>query len=263
MPALQAPRPGDAEAGAPRFEMTVRLGVTFPDWSAVESETVRTALGAIFEAFGIDKCWTDYGEAEDGVRRAVLEPYRASGSAPSLERLCAATGMARDEALAQLHSLWSRDLVVLDDAGTAITGAYPLTDRATEHRVHFGPVVVNAMCAIDALGAGAMYGEDVAIESSCRACGAPIGIRTRAGGMALAAFEPAGAVVWSGIENALGCAATSLCPVIAFFCSDAHLRSWRDAEHSGVNGYRLTMDKGRQARAAIFVPMLAPASADA
>lgn len=261
MTALSTTPPAGNATPAPRLEIEVRPGVAFPDWSAIQSETVETALGAIFEAFGIEKCWTGYGGPEDGLRRAVLEHYRDAGSAPSVEWLCRHADLAEDQVLALLRGLAGRDLVVLDAAGTAITGAYPFTERATEHRVRLGTSRVHAMCAIDALGAGAMYGQDVSIDSSCRARAAPIHVETRDQGRALESFSPRGAVVWSGIEPALGCAATSLCPVIAFFCSDACLATWRDAEHPGVDGFRLSMDEGRQAGAAIFTPMLAPAVA--
>src|SRR3546814_7694576 len=79
------------------------------------------------------------------------------------------------------------------------------------------------MCAIDALGTGAMFGTDVVIESRCRACGGPIQIATRDRGIALDHVEPRSTLVWSGNRYEGACAATSLCTVIAFFCrSEEH-----------------------------------------
>ena len=72
--------------------------------------------------------------------------------------------------------------------------------------------------------------------------------------------SPSGAVVWSGIQYFNGCAAESLCTVMAFFCSDGHLESWRDANHPDVKGFKLSMDEGLQVGKAIFMPMLATAS---
>ncbi len=262
MTAAQASKPSQPPDAAPRLEMRIRPGVTFPDWSAVSSPRVEQALTAIFEAFGIERCWTDYGEAEDRVRRAILEHYASDGGAPGIAGLSRSTGIDREGVRALLRSLKARDLVVLDEAGETIAGAYPFTERQTEHRVRLGGHVVHAMCAIDALGSGAMYGEDIVIESACRSCGTPIRAETRDRGRALKTFAPEGAVVWSGIEDADGCAASSLCPVIAFFCSDAHLESWRGDNHPGVNGFRLSMEEGRQAGTAIFAPMLAPGSTD-
>ncbi len=48
--------------------------------------------------------------------------------------------------------------------------------------------------------------------------------------------------------------------MLAFFCSDAHLDSWRQENHPDIDGYRLSMDEGLQAGMAIFAPMLAPAA---
>ena len=154
-------------------------------------------------------------------------------------------------------------MVVLDRDGTNLTGAYPFTDRATEHRIQLGQTVLHAMCAIDALGAGAMLGTDLVIESACRFCGAAICIETRNDGAALETCSPTGAIVWSGIQYSNGCAADSLCTVMAFLCSDEHLESWRDARDAKPKGYRLSIDEGLQMGKAIFMPLLAPASANA
>ena len=241
----------------------VRPGVVFPDWSRVRAPMARAALGAVLEALDVEKRWgATYEEVLDRVRRAILEHYAGEGRAPSLAQLCAVTGRARKELRGLLSQLQDRDLVVLNDDSVAIAGAYPFTERKTGHRVRLDRKVLNAMCAIDALGAGAMLGRDAIIESSCRNCGAPIHVETRDHGSALKTYKPEGAVVWSGIAYDEGCAATSLCTVMAFFCSDAHLESWRKSEHPGSPGFRLSMDEAQQVGTAIFAPMLAPASSE-
>ena len=113
------------------------------------------------------------------------------------------------------------------------------------------------MCAIDALGTGAMCGRDITIQSSCAACVAAIRVALRDRGAALQRVSPGGAAVWLGMRYADGCAADSLCRSIAFFCSDAHLEAWRAANHAGVAGYRLSMDEELQVGRAQFGPMLA------
>ena len=72
-----------------------------------------------------------------------------------------------------------------------------------------------------------MYGEDALIQSACRQCGEEVRVSTRQNGEVLGEIAPGTAVVWSGIRYANDCAADSLCTVIAFFCSDAHLEAWR------------------------------------
>ncbi len=249
-------------AGAPgtRLEVSLRSGVTFPNWSVVTSETVREALDSILEVFGVEERWSGLEDAEDRVRRAILDHYGQTGHAPSIAQLSKSTGTAPDEIGDVLRKLKARDMVVLDQSGETITGAYPFTERDTGHRVCLGDRVLNAMCAIDALGAGAMYDKDVTIDSTCPACGTAIHIETRDNGAALATVSPSSAVVWSGIRYFNGCAASSLCTVLAFFCSDEHLESWRGANHPDLAGYRLSMDEGLQAGKAIFTPLLAPES---
>ena len=247
-----------AEPGT-RLEISLRPGVAFPDWPAITSATAAESLVAILEAFGVETRWSGLGDAEDRVRRAILEHYGKTGEAPSVAALTGATGMGRHVLNALIGKLESRDMVVLDPGGT-ITGAYPFTERDTGHRVRLGDRLLNAMCAIDALGAGAMYHMDATIDSTCPACGGAIHVETKRNGAALAAFSPSGAVVWSGIQYFDSCAAESLCTVIAFFCSDEHLVTWRDAKHPGGKGVRLSMDEGLQVGKAIFTPLLAPAS---
>ena len=244
-----------------RLEIPLRPGVAFPDWPAITSETAAEALVAIIEAFGAETRWSGLGDGEDRVRRAILEHYGESGEAPSMAALTQSTGLARDVLGELIGKLESRDMVVLDPGGT-ITGAYPFTERDTGHRVRLGGRLLNAMCAIDALGAGAMYHTDATIDSTCPACGGAIHVETRDNGAALAAFSPSTAVVWSGIQYFDGCAAESLCTVIAFFCSDEHLVTWRNARHPGGKGVRLSMDEGLQVGKAIFTPLLAAASAN-
>ncbi len=241
---------------------TVRPGVVFPDWSRVRSRTARAALGAVLEVLDVEKRWgAGYEEALDRVRCAILETYARAGRAPSVAQLAAVTDRTREELEDLLRQLQERDLVVLDD-GEGIAGAYPFTERKTGHRVLLDRHALNAMCAIDALGAGAMVGRDIVIESSCRSCGTSIHVATRDDGTALQSYGPEGAVVWSGIAYDEGCAATSLCTVMAFFCSDAHLVSWRESNHPGLTGFRLSMDEAQQVGTAIFAPMLAPAASE-
>jgi DNA-binding transcriptional ArsR family regulator len=231
--------------------------VTFPDWTAVTAPHAREAMLAIFEAIGIESMWRDYTPAEDDVRTTLLRLYAGQGGAPAIADLARHAGVSESAIRSHLASLKARDLVVLDSDGERIVGAYPWTDRATEHRVSLGEQTLNALCAIDALGAGEMYGRDVEIHSRCRACGAPVRIATRDRGQAVADVQPASTVVWSGIRHTDGCAANSMCTVIAFFCDDAHLEAWRAEHDPEPPGFRLSIDEALQAGRAIFGPSLA------
>jgi mercuric reductase len=247
--------------GAP-FTVALRLGVSFPERTAITSPNAEAALAAILSAFDLAHRWGGYSEEEDRVRRTVIEGLAKLDHGPDAAWIAARIGLERGRVAGLLDRLVSRDLVVRASDGDTIIGAYPLTTRPTEHRVRLGGRIVQAMCAVDALGTGAMFGADVAIESRCRACGVPIRILTKQRGTALDHVDPPAAIVWSGIRYEGACAATSLCMVIAFFCSEAHLESWRQVNHPGAEGYCLTLDEAMQVGRALFAPVLRPAGGD-
>jgi hypothetical protein len=70
---------------------------------------------------------------EKAVLDTILELYRELGHAPPREEVARRSRMAPERVRALLDRLAGRDLVVLE--GDQIVGAYPLTDRPTEHRV--------------------------------------------------------------------------------------------------------------------------------
>ena len=136
-------------------------------------------------------------------------------------------------------------------------GAYPFSDSETGHRVDLPALSVGAMCAVDALGMGAMLDQNSVIRSSCLRCGQAIRIATRHRGRERAGISPEDAVAWSGVVESVACAATSLCTVQAFFCSDEHLERSRAASPAdNATGFRLSVDEALQFGRAVFAPML-------
>jgi len=233
----------------------VRPGVTFPDWSLVTSPAVRDALQAMVGSDHVLNRWSGYDPITDRIRVALLQLYTEDGRAPTLGALAERTGLNGTVIWPQLEELGRRDLVVLD--GERITGAYPFTDQDTGHRVTLDGRALNAMCAVDALGIGAMTDRDVAIASRCRHCGAPIQITTRDQGRALAQIEPTTAVMWQSVRYEGACAANSLCATTAFFCTDEHLSAWRYERSADEPGFRLSIEEGLEAGRALFGPSLA------
>ncbi len=238
------------------LEITLPSGALFPDWSCITSPVARAALEAVYRIERVERRWAGLGEDGERVRRAVLEAFLTTGHAPSLGELGEITGFDADSLRDLLADLMGRDIVVADGHHDVIGGAYPFVERSRGHRLRINGVAINAMCAIDALGAGAMCGADAVIDSACAHCGGPIHIETRDRGAALAVVAPADAVVRVGIEYANDCAADSICRVMSFFCSDAHLESWREANHAHGEDYRLSMDEALQTGKAVFAPML-------
>jgi mercury(II) reductase len=233
----------------------VRPGVTFPDWSTVTSPAVRDALLAMVGSGHVLNRWSGYDPATDRVRVALLQLYVEHGRALTVAAIANLAGLGEAAVPPLLDELRRRDLVVLD--GERIVGAYPFTDQDRGHEVTLDGRALNAMCAVDALGIGAMTDRDISIASSCRHCGAPIRITTRDRGRVLADVEPQTAVMWQSVRYEDACAANSLCATTTFFCSDEHLSAWRRERSADEPGFRLSIDEGLEAGRALFGPSLA------
>lgn len=237
------------------LNFTVRPGVTFPDWSAITSSVVRDALQAMVGSDHVFDRWSGYDAATDRIRVGLLQLYAENGRAPTPGALAERVGLSETAIRPLLQELRRHDLVVLDDE--RIVGASPFSDRNTGHQVTLDGGVLNAMCAVDALGIGATTGRDIAISSRCRHCGAPIQIATRERGRALGDVEPKSAVMWQSVRYEGACAANSLCATTAFFCSDDHLSAWRGERSADEPGFRLSIEEGLEAGRALFGPSLA------
>lgn len=124
---------------------TVRLGVTFPDWSVVASPVVKDALLAMVGSDHVLYRWSGYDPATDRVRVALLQLYAEHGRAPTANALAKRAALSETAIQPLLDELGGRDLVVLD--GDKIVGAYPFTDQDTDHRVTLDGRILNAMCA--------------------------------------------------------------------------------------------------------------------
>jgi mercuric reductase len=221
----------------------------------VTSPAVRDALLAMVGSDHVLNRWSGYDPATDRVRIALLQLYVEGGRAPAADALAERAGVSGAAIQALLENLRHRDLIVRD--GERIVGAYPFTDRDAGHRVTLHGRVLNAMCAVDALGIGAMTGHDITIASRCRHCGIPIRIATRDQGRALARIEPRTSVMWQSVRYEGACAANSLCATTAFFCSDNHLSAWRHEQAADEAGFRLSIEEGLEVGRALFGPSLA------
>jgi len=223
-----------------------------PDWTVVAAPAARRAVEGILAAGHYD---SRFGGIDPGTARVlahVLRLYSRLGHAPTVDEIAASAAMSRQDVKSRLHKLRGRDLILLDPTGDAILGAYPFTEAATGHSVTFAGTgrMLSTICAIDALGAGAMCRDDVAIRSTCRACGNSVAALTQDRGMTLSQIAPANAIVWVGLRQSLGCAASTLCTELLFFCNDEHLARWRN-DHGA--GHRLTPEEAFQVGKALFV----------
>lgn len=249
---------------AEQLAAEIRPGVFRPDWSAVTTPAARSALAGRMAARAslIEQWCHALGADEDLVWRTILRLYAETGRAARVDEIAGVTQISVERARTLLRQLQAYDLLGLEPEADVLRYAYPFTEAATGHHVELNGHVLKALCAIDALGVGAMYGTDVAIKSRCEVCGETIRIDTAHSGRALTRVAPTGAVVWYDFAYQ-GCASASCCPSIAFFCTDAHLRRWLDAQAPRRDGVRLAMNEALQLGRAIFGPILQEPRMDA
>jgi hypothetical protein len=191
---------------------------------------------------------------EKAVHQAVLRAFAATGRPPArreLDAVTAGSGRATADVLAALHEL---DAIRLGpDGGVAV--AYLFSAIPTRHRVRIGDrVEVYAMCAIDALGMSAMLGEDTRIDSVDVTTGHPVTVTMAA---SASRWDPAGAVVFVGVDAAGGPSADCCCDYLNFFTDAAAAQAWT-AAHPQIPGQILTQAEAEDLGTRLFGHLLAP-----
>lgn len=154
---------------------------------------------------------------------------------------------------APLEQLRAADLVVVDADG-CITGAYPITCESTDHAVRHNGYAVHAMCAVDALAIGPMFGHTASVRSRCHGCGTPIALEQDDEAVAPASARDAVHVGIAWRETG-GCAAHSLCREMVFFCNATHAAAWQ-AQAPACQAVLRLPEAIRLAKA-FFLPLLA------
>jgi hypothetical protein len=245
-----------AHLGVAPLSAELRAGVPRPDWSKITLPKARDVLQRRLVAHPSGVAgWAGLDETEDKALTAVLRHFADHGRGPSIEDVALTSGQPLNSVRHALGTLRVRDLVVLDEPGTSILAAYPFAAYDTGHRVTVRSQTVNSLCAIDALGTGAMCGTKAMIASACAHCGKAIHVATSDSGVLLAAVEPNTAIVWYTLAFE-GCVAQSRCPSTVFFCSDDHLAAWRTTKSAPVSGDRLAMAEALEIGVALFGPLL-------
>ena len=223
-----------------------------PDWTVVTAQAAQRAIEGILAAGHYDSRFGGIDPCTARVLAHVLRLYSRLGHAPTIDSIAAADALPKLDVKRHLAQLRAHDLILVDPTGDTVLGAYPFTEAVTGHSVTFAGSgrTLSTMCAIDALGAGAMCREDVAIRSACGACGDSVEAFTEHDGMTLRHVTPADAVVWVGLRQSCGCAADTLCTELLFFWSDEHLARWRKVHG---DGHRLTPKEAFQVGKALFI----------
>ncbi len=237
----------------------IRPGVFRPDWSAVTAPAAIAALRtrAARRSRLLEKWSRPLEQETDLVWRSALQLYVEFGRAPEVVELANETKLAPEAIWEHLAILHEHDLLGWDASHSALRFAYPFTEAQTGHRILLTGQRLNALCAVDALGAGAMYQCDTTIESACRHCGEKIRLTTSGQGTTLRSASPADTVVWYDSDYSVS-AATSCCRAIAFFCSAAHRQTWLDVQIPSRRGVELSAAEALEVGRAIFGPVLVP-----
>jgi hypothetical protein len=175
--------------------------------------------------------------------RAILRSLFETGQTPDPQTL-------PEGALARLMA---DDLAVVSADGARILGAYPMTTERTPHRLVLPGRTVQAMCAVDALSVGAMYGGPVEIESKCRVTKEPV--RVTMDGPRVLSASPQGVLVGVRWDKESGVpAAHSLCMEMVFLRDREAARQWSggDPESHTV----LSLEEGAEFGARFFTPLV-------
>ncbi len=147
--------------------------------------------------------WGRLTTTERRARRALLWLLLADGRDPGLKALASRLEVSESEAAKLLSALERKGFLVRDQRSNRIKAAYPLSTRPTQHQVMLKDTGQRgyALCAIDALGVGPLFGGAVIANAKCPHCGRSI--RVHLEDNRITAVKPAGVVVWYTLSELL------------------------------------------------------------
>jgi mercuric reductase len=200
------------------------------------------------------------------VHRAILRALAETGTPPRQTEIAAMLGSKRS-AVHALSVLAKSDLVILNTPVTMderihqptapdtaeVVGAYPMTTENTPHKVVIGDHSVNAMCAVDALVIGPMFGHETLIDSRCHFTGTPI--RILQNGTEISQASPS-RDIRVGIRWQSFCehAAHTLCTEMVFLRDAETARLWRETAPASIELF--TLSEAIELGTAFFLPLL-------
>ncbi len=129
--------------------------------------------------------------------------------------------------------------VVLDAMGGNVVGAYPVTTESTPHKIKVNGNSLYAMCAVDALAVGSMFGAEVEIESACHLTGEAIHIHQRRKEIVKStpvAHEVRVGVRWQCVTPP---AAHGLCRQMVFLKDAATAARWQSTDPGSIDVFTI------------------------
>ncbi len=147
--------------------------------------------------------WGPLTASERRVRKALLELILRTGRDPGLKALASRLEISESAAAKLLSALEQKGCLIRDQRSNMITAAYPLSIRPTHYRLTLKDKDQQryAMCAIDALGVGPLFGVAVIVDAACPHCGRSIRIQIEES--QIVAVTPARVVVWDSLPDLL------------------------------------------------------------
>ena len=150
--------------------------------------------------------------------------------------------------------LKSGDMVTFSKSGDP-EGAYPFTMQKREHEIQVNGHLVHAMCALDALAIGPMFGETTQITSQCRVTGDPIKITMS--GETIQNFEEVHdvqfGIAWEATDSQ-SCCADSLCMEMIFLRDSDIAQSWLADNSEGKEVF--TLGEAVDFSTGFFLPLM-------
>jgi len=132
------------------------------------------------------------------IRKHIFDHFLETASAPVVEELMAAFSLRRDEVVEVLHELEEARHIALLRGSARILMAFPFSAITTPFQVTVNGRRYFANCAWDAVAFHAMLGADIAVDSFCHHCAAPIRIEMSDARASL--VEPAEALVYLALK---------------------------------------------------------------
>jgi hypothetical protein len=188
---------------------------------------------------------------ERALYRWVIERF-ALAAPPTAAQLAEQAQQLAPDTDGALASFAREDLVHTDPEG-AVTVAYPFSARPRGHEVTVAGRLVQAMCAIDALGIAAILDQPVDIRSHDPLTGREIHVHAEPEGVT--SFQPETAVVLAGSSTCEGPSYCGCCDVLNFFESTDNAQRYLD-ENTSVTGIPIWIGEAAAAGRAIFGAIL-------
>ncbi len=187
----------------------------------------------------------------------ILQTFANTGHSPSLAEIQQQFSLDTEQEANQWVADMEYTKVIHRTPGDLlVTHAYPFSNEKTRYKVILASgVQVHAMCAIDALGIPFMLDTNAMIESECLHCQGSIQISIK--NSDIVNHSPENLLIGYVPMGCCSTPATDQCPLINFFCSQAHFNHW--TKNNPTQGVKfLNLEQGLEQGKRIFASMMNP-----